>query len=270
MVYKTRKYGLIQELPSTPDRKTGSLVKSVGLDSEDYFSDELEFSNQKGDVTVVVPTLNEEGNIGDAIGQLRYTGFSDILVVDGYSSDRTVELAKRLGAFVVFQKGRGKGDALRHAFGLEGVGDRVVMMDADGSMDPKEIYSFLEPLAGGADVVKGSRFMRGGYSEDISLVRRLGNGFFVFLVNRLFGTGYTDLCYGYAVFKKDALRLLSPGLKSTGFEIETELFIKAKKLGLKVVEVPSVERARKNGNSNLRALRDGLRILTTIFQEALN
>jgi glycosyltransferase involved in cell wall biosynthesis len=236
---------------------------------EENFFDENEFDSVHSEITVIVPTLNEEGNIGNAIQQLHYAGFRNVLVIDGNSSDRTVEIAKDLGVNVAFQRGKGKGVALRQAFGFEGISSRVVMMDADGSMDPKEILAFLEPLKNGADMVKGSRFMAGGFSEDITPFRRIGNGLFVFLVNWLCKAKYTDLCYGFAVFKKHALDKLCPCLESTGFEIEAELFIKAKKLGLNVVEVPSVERVRKQGVSNLNAFKDGLRILKTIFQEAI-
>jgi glycosyltransferase involved in cell wall biosynthesis len=227
------------------------------------------FDTGRSDVTVVVPALNEENNIGNAIRQIHYAGFRDVLVIDGNSKDRTIEIAKDLGVNVAFQRGRGKGIALRQAFGIDRIGDRVVTIDADGSMDAKEIFTLLEPLDNGADVAKGSRFMRGGFTEDMTPIRKIGNGFFVFLVNCLWRAKYTDLCYGFAVFSRHALDKLLPELESEGFEIETELFIKAKKLGLTVVEVPSVERARKNGVSNLNAIRDGLRILKTIFREAL-
>jgi hypothetical protein len=146
----------------------------------------------------------------------------------------------------------------------------IVIMDADGSMDPREIPSFIEALDSGADVVKGSRFLSDAYSKDMNLIRRIGNHCFLFLVNFLHSTNYTDLCYGFGAFTKDAINKIYPHLKSKNFEIETEVFIKAKKLGLKVVEVPSIEYRRKNGKSNLDSFRDGYRILRTIIQESLN
>jgi hypothetical protein len=109
--------------------------------------------------------------------------------------------------------------------------------------------------------------MRHGGSFDISFPRRIGNLFFVLLVNLLWSTKYTDICYGFVAFKKDALKRLAPSLRSDDFEIETEICIKAKKLGLSVLEVPSVELSRKSGSSNLNTIRDGVRILKTIMQE---
>jgi len=219
------------------------------------------------DVTVIIPTLNEERSIVEVIHGLDQMGYHNILVVDGNSEDRTVKIAEELGANVIIQKGRGKGVALRQAFNHDGLGDVIIMMDADGSMSPKEIPRFIEALDSGADLAKGSRFLPFAYSEDMNLTRRIGNLFFISLVNWLCSANYTDLCYGFAAFRKDAITKLYPHLKSTNFEIETEIFIKAQKLGFNVVEVPSIEFRRKHGKSNLSIFRDGIRILKTIIQE---
>lgn len=220
------------------------------------------------DVTVIIPALNEEKNIAEVIRKLNQLNYHSILVVDGNSSDRTVEIAKEFGANIIVQNGRGKGNALRQVFNHGGLnGDAIVMMDADGSMDPKEIPLLIETLNGGSDLARGSRFLLGGYSEDMNLIRRFGNLFFVFLVNLFWSANYTDLCYGFGAFRRYALRNLYPHLKSKNFEIEAEIFIKAKKLGLKVVEVPSIELRRRYGKSNLKAFRDGCRILRTIIRE---
>ena len=227
--------------------------------------------NNNSDLTVIIPTLNEEKNIAGVIRGLNQIGCRNILIIDGNSRDRTVEVAKEFGVNVIPQNGKGKGDALRQAFNHDGLnGDVVVIMDADGSMNPKEILLFIEALDSGVDLVKGSRFLSYGYSEDMSLIRRIGNRFFVLLVNRFWAANYTDLCYGFGAFRKNAIKKLLPHLKSTNFEIETEVFIKAKKLGLKVVEVPSIEFRRRHGKSNLSAFKDGFRILKTIIEEFVN
>ena len=223
-----------------------------------------DFENAR--TTVVIPTLNEEKNIGGVITELRSLGFPEILVIDGNSHDKTLGIAKALGAKVLNQNGKGKGAALRQAFDNDGLGDWIIIMDADGSMNPRELSTFMESLRNGADVVKGSRFMPGGRSEDMTFIRRIGNGFFVLLFNSLFGANFTDLCYGFAGFKRKALNELRPVLESNNFEIETEILVKAKKLGLQIAEVPSVELKRKNGKSNLNAVRDGFKILKTILQ----
>lgn len=221
-------------------------------------------------VNVIIPTLNEGRNISDLIIRLRLIGCKDILIVDGHSSDDTVKTARTLGAKVIHQNGNGKGDALRQAF--EGScleGDVVVIMDADGSMAPEEIRQFVEALRDGVDVVKGSRFLPRGGSEDLTPIRRFGNKLLTKMLNFLFLTNYTDLCYGFIAFDRKALNKLNGTLASENFEIETEICIKSKILGLKVIEIPSVERARRYGVSNLNTFRDGFKIMGLLLREAL-
>ena len=222
-------------------------------------------------IGVVIPTRNEEQSLASVLEELRKIGIDDVLVIDGKSADRTVEVAKDFGVNVVPQCGNGKGNAICQVFcdGYLDV-DAIVLLDADGSMRPEEIPLLVDKLASGADLAKGSRFIEGGYSEDLSLLRRFGNLLFLSLVKLFWRTEYTDLCYGYAIFRKEIVGKLARILKSQNFEIETEVFIKAKKLGLKVVEVPSIECRRRYGKSNLNAFRDGLGILRTIVKELVS
>jgi glycosyltransferase involved in cell wall biosynthesis len=220
-------------------------------------------------VGVVIPTLNEEKNVGDILSKLKTLGYNDILVIDGKSQDNTLGVAVKNGARVVIQTGKGKGAAIREVLNSDYLdADAVVIMDADGSMLPEEIPVYLNALNSGADVVKGSRFVEGGYTHDMSTLRRFGNKLMVSVVNFLWPSAkFTDLCYGYAMFSKSAVEKLAPVLESDGFEIETEIFIKALNLGLTMKEVPSVEYERKYGDSNLHSFRDGFRIFKTIFRE---
>jgi len=221
-------------------------------------------------VNVIIPTLNEKQNIGDIIYRLKRAGCNEILVVDGHSNDGTAEYARMLGARVIIQNGQGKGGALREAFEDSCLdGDVIVIMDADGSMAPEELSLFTEAAGNGADVVKGSRFLPRGGSEDLTPLRRVGNMILTGILNSLFLTNYTDLCYGYIAFKKEALNRLSHHLVSENFEIETEICIKSKNLGLSVLEIPSFERSRVYGKSNLRTFKDGFRILKLLLREAL-
>lgn len=223
------------------------------------------------DVGVVVPTLNEEKNIEDVLLSLKNQGYYNILIIDGMSKDKTTNIATRNGVKVVLQNGKGKGSAIRQVFNNGYLdADAVVIMDADGSMHPKEIHSLVEALNSGADIVKGSRFMSGGYSYDMSSLRRIGNMLMVAVVNLLWSAKYTDLCYGFAAFSKRAIKKLVPHLKSQNFEIETEIFLKALDLGLVVKEVPSTEFVRKNGQSNLNSFGDGFKILMKIAEEFVN
>ena len=222
-------------------------------------------------IGIVIPTLNEEKNIEDVILDLKENGYQNILVIDGMSKDKTTSIATRNGVKVLLQNGKGKGIAIRQALS-NGYFDAeaVVMMDADGSMDPKEIRSFVEALNKGADIAKGSRFTNGGYSYDMNSLRRFGNMFMVAIVNLLWSAKYTDLCYGFAAFNRKAIEKLMPHLRSKSFEIETEIFLKALNLGLVVKEVPSTEFIRKNGESNLNSFRDGFKILMKIAEEFIS
>lgn len=218
-------------------------------------------------VSVIVPTLNEAQNLPHVFARLP-EGIAELIVVDGRSTDSTVAVARELrpDVVIVAQPGRGKGDALRAGFEAA-TGDIIVMLDADGSTDPAEIPRFVSALMNGADFVKGSRFAQGGHSADITLSRKLGNRGLNMLVNTLYGTSYTDLCYGYNAFWARCLPYIR--IDCDGFEVETLMNVRIAKAGLVIHEVPSFERERVYGESNLNAVRDGLRVLRTIGIERI-
>jgi glycosyltransferase involved in cell wall biosynthesis len=221
-------------------------------------------------VSVVVPARNEALNIPIVFATIP-TNVYEIIVVDGNSTDGTAEVAlsTRPDVRVVNQPGDGKGDALAAGFAACR-GDIVVMMDADGSMDGAEIPRFVAALVGGADFAKGSRYMQDSHSgsTDITRIRSFGNLGLRSAVNILFGSRYTDLCYGYAAFWRWTLPLLD--LQCDGFEVETLMNIRAQTTGMKIAEVASMEAERIHGVSNLNAVRDGLRILRVIIQERVS
>jgi glycosyltransferase involved in cell wall biosynthesis len=219
----------------------------------------------KPKVTVVVPTFNEAENLRHVLPAI--PPVDEIILVDGHSHDDTVAIARELlpDIRVIYQTGRGKGNALREGFAAA-TGDIIVMIDADGSTDPREIPRFVDALrSGDAEFAKGSRFMQGGGSYDITPLRRLGNWMLCLLVNLLYWTNYTDLCYGYNAFWRHCLDVLD--IDGNGFEIETQLTLRVHKAQFKVVEVPSYEYPRIHGESNLRTFRDGTRVLKTIMRE---
>lgn len=254
------------------------MTRSVGPNERDRY----DRSGTDGlRVSVVVPARNESRNLEAVLPAL--PAHCDVVVVDGGSVDGTPETARRVrpDATVIEQTRRGKGNAL--ACGFEAAtGDVIVMFDADGSADPAEIDDFVDALADGADLVKGSRFLthRGvqGRSEDITGLRRLGNAGLNRATNVLFGTGFSDLCYGYIAFWSriiPTLRLPSTSLAPTpsgmrwgdGFEVESLIVCRAAAAGLRIAEVPSTERRRLHGTSNLRTFSDGTRVFKTIVTE---
>lgn len=241
------------------------------LAQTDFLSDprfiRLQYETIRPDIGIVVPTRNEASNIGNVLREIpkQLQHPTEVLVIDA-SEDATPSIAADFEVKVLKQRGQGKGDALRQAFRAMD-SDIIVIMDADGSMQPREIPRLVEAVFSGADVAKGSRFLKDGGSQDLSFVRKLGNLLFVTLVNLFWSGRYTDLCYGFMAFRRGALERLQPHLKSSHFQIETEICIKAKKLGLRVVEVPSVELKRSDGLSKLSGIRDSLRILWVIVRE---
>jgi len=223
--------------------------------------------SQPTTVSVVIPALNEAENLPYVL-PLIPSWVDEVLLVDGHSTDNTVEVARELlpQIRIVYQEGRGKGAALRSGFAAA-TGDIIVMMDADGSTDPAEIPLFCAALLHGADFVKGSRFLQGAGTADMEVHRMLGNLVFVMSVRLLFGGNFSDLCYGYNAFWRRTLPALD--LDGDGFEIETMMNVRALRAGLKVAEVPSFEYRRRHGTSRLRAIPDGWRVLRTIFKERL-
>ncbi len=224
------------------------------------------FLGKNPTVSVIIPTLNEAENLPFVLPRIP-TWVDEVLLVDGRSTDKTIEVARALrpDIRVVLEHKPGKGAALR--CGLEAAsGDIVVLIDADGSNDPTEIHGFVGALLSGADFAKGTRFIQGAGSDDISLLRWFGNMSFTSIVRVFFGGAYTDLCYGYNAFwRKELYRL---ALDGDGFEIETIMNIRALRKGLRVAEVPSFEHPRIHGSSNLNTFRDGWRVLKAIFREA--
>jgi hypothetical protein len=217
-------------------------------------------------ITVVVPAMNEGPNIGQVLEQLP-DDLHEVILVDGNSHDDTVAVAREAypEIRVLTQSGRGKGDALRLGFAAAS-GNLIVMLDADGSADPAEIPRFVAALEAGADFAKGSRFIAGGGSADITVTRQLGNRFLSETANVLHRTHFTDLCYGYNAFWTRCLPFIS--LDVPGFEVETLINLRIADAGMKITEVPSYEADRISGQSNLNTFRDGFRVLRTILAEA--
>ena len=213
-------------------------------------------------VSLVIPVRNEARNIAWVLEQIA-DDVDEIILVDGDSTDATLITAcsYRPDIRVVVQEGVGKGSALRTGF-LASNCDIIVMMDADGSMSPQEIRHYVHFLCNGYDFVKGSRFIGGGGSLDITPFRRMGNRFLLGVFNALYDGELTDLCYGFCAFHRRYLEHLA--LTATGFEIEAEMTVRAMQAGLRIAEVPSLEMPRRAGKSNLHAIRDGWRVLDTV------
>lgn len=217
-------------------------------------------------ITVVIPTLNEAQTVGEIIAGCRpYT--SDILVVDGHSPDGTAELARSLGTRVVFDHGKGKGEAIRTVIPhLER--DVTVFIDADGSHDPDSIPALVAPiLAGEADHVSGSRLiggsseLHGGFDE---CFRLMGSSLITACINHRFQVRLSESQNGFRAIRTAVLRDL--GLQENITTIEQEMIMKTLKKGYRMAEVPTHEQKRKAGYSKISVRKVAFRYVYTLVK----
>lgn len=209
----------------------------------------------KNDVTIVLPVLNEEQGVVAVIDELVEGEYQNILVIDGYSTDQTVQAVQRQGvAHVIPQHGKGKAGAIKTA--IDNVSTPyLLVMDGDHTYDPIDIDRFLTH-ANGYDEIVGVRI-----SRNISHLHKLGNRFITFAFNTLLGTAISDVCTGMYLLKTKSARLLQ--LQSRGFSIEVEVLAQMALLG-DVTEVPISYRSRI-GKAKLSTWVHGIDIVKSIF-----
>lgn len=217
-------------------------------------------------ISVIIPAKNESVTIKDIIvGVKPYA--DELLVIDGHSTDDTREVSERLGARVVLDHGKGKGDGIRVAIG-EAKGDILVFIDADGSHDPNDIPKLVQPiLEGKYDMMIGSR-MTGGSDEltgDIGrFIRNTGAHVLLLCVNYRWNVRLTDNQNGFRALKADVARDL--GLTEKIHTIEQEMVVKCLRKGYRIGEIPSHEYHRKHGTSTLNVWKVWPRYLWCIFK----
>jgi glycosyltransferase involved in cell wall biosynthesis len=213
-------------------------------------------------ISVVICTLNEAGNLPYVLPYIP-DWVDEVVLVDGHSTDGTVEVAKKLrpDVKVFYQPRKGKGEALKYGV-KKARGDIIVTLDGDGTCDSAEMYKFVEAILMGNDFAKGTRF-KGGAPPHMPAHRKMGNKILTLTANLLFGSRYTDICSGYYAFKKDAFQKVN--LVSNGFEMEQELFVKIAKMKLKVAEVPHSYKRRLYGTSKTKDLTQGIKDLFWII-----
>ena len=208
-------------------------------------------------ISVVLPCQNEEQTIGQCIMEIKKTlkGMDYEIIVSDSSTDKSPEIARRLGAIVVRHE-RGYGNAykegLKHANG-----HYIIMGDSDGTYDFSEIPLFLEELQKGYDFVIGNRFTGQMQKGSMPMLHKyIGNPFLTWLLNVTHGGSLGDVHCGFRAIKRDALQKLD--LQSDGMEFASEMIIKALRQGMKIIEIP-VSYRRRVGRSKMRSLRDGWR-----------
>jgi glycosyltransferase involved in cell wall biosynthesis len=213
-------------------------------------------------ISVVICALNEEKNLSQVL-PLIPSWVDEIILVDGHSTDNTVEIAKKLrpGIKVLCQPNKGKGEALKYGVAAS-KGDIIATLDADGTYSPKELSHFIQAIIDGNDFAKGSRFV---YSKPDCMPdnRQFGNKVLALTANFLFRASYTDICSGYYAFRKNLFDELR--LSSNGFEMEQELFVKIIRRKYRVVEISHSYQKRLYGSSKTRDFRQGFKDLFYII-----
>jgi dolichol-phosphate hexosyltransferase len=227
-------------------------------------------------ITVLIPCYNEEKGIGKVIDgipnkKLAHLGYkAEIIVISNNSSDRTIEIALEKGAKVVTEIKQGKGNALKTGFrNISSDTDYVIMLDGDNTYKSSEILRLIEPLENDfCDVIIGSRLEGKLNEKSLSLSHRLANWIFTFFIRSFYLVNITDTCTGYFAWKKNVVEDLLPHIKSSGFAIEVEMITKMAKLGYELFSVP-ITYDRREGNSKLSPIKDGIRIIWMLFKNVL-
>lgn len=223
-------------------------------------------------ISVIIPVLNEETTISQLIrgfAEIQKDLPLDILVIDGHSTDRTVELAKKAGAKVITQNSRGKGMAMIEAVEKTANDDVCIFIDGDGTYLPCEFERVAKQvLSGEADMVVGSRINQNMEKGAISPVNKIGNMLYNLITRAVFKAHVCDMLSGYRAIRTENFKELK--LKSQHFEIEVEMTAKALAHGLKVTEVPITYLRRHGKPTKLRPFRDGALIFRTLISEIVN
>ncbi len=218
-------------------------------------------------LTIIVPAHNEEKNLPSVLSCIpKLPQIVEVLLVDGHSGDNTEKVARQVLSDITIlqQKRTGKGDAIVCGAHVA-KGDHFLVLDADGSQRPQEIPLYIKKAEEGYDLVKGSRYMKGGGSDEDTFDRKLITGTAQFIANSLWRTSFSDICYGMFLINRQ--KFLELDIHSLRHDVEWEIMAKAKRHGLKIIEIPASEVRRISGHSHVSYIRDGQLIARTVFRE---
>ena len=214
--------------------------------------------------TLLIITFNEINGSKALYDKIPFNLFDEVYVIDGNSSDGTIDFWKEKGHNVIIQKIPGRGAAF-----VEGVdittGDHILFFSPDGNEDPEDITKLLDTLEGECDLVIASRFMKGSKSDDVTWFRRFGNNLFTFLINLFFRTKVSDAVNGFRAIKREKINKLN--LPPSKFEIEFQMTARAGKLKYNIIEIPTYEKDRIGGYSKAGSFSVGFSFIKLLIKE---
>ena len=216
--------------------------------------------------TLLIPTLNEIDGMKLIMPRIKKKWVNEIIIVDGGSTDGTVEYAKKEGYFVFAPKVKGLTRGLNEAFKIANV-EIIILFSPDGNSIPEIIPTLLKKVEDGNDMVIASRYTGGAKSYDDDFFTRIGNFLFTKLVNLFFRAKYTDVLVIFRAFRKDVLKKIKIDVKE---DIDLQLSIRCAKKGLKIADIPGDEPKRIGGKRKISIIKTGFGLLATFFKEVFN
>ena len=213
-------------------------------------------------LTLIIPAKNEEDSLPQVLNEIKNYECNIIIILEE-SDLKTINSIKNFNCKILYQSGSGFGNAL-----IEGMNsvetDYTCIFNADGSFDPKYLNEMLNLCKENKDFVFASRYMKEGGSDDDTLLTKIGNFIFSMMGNIFFSLKLSDILYTFLLGKTESFKKLD--LKSNDFCLCVEMPIKAKRLGMNIIDTPSYERKRIAGEKKVNEFKDGLKILTFIVK----
>lgn len=215
-------------------------------------------------VTLIAATWNEFEAASVVLPKIDQSVVDEIIVVDGGSTDGTVEFCKSQGYTIFQQTAPGYGAAMKEAV-KRSSGDIIIEFPPDGNSLPEKVADVVRKLEEGFDFVIASRYAPGAHSDDDDMLTGLGNWGFTFATNLLFTSSYTDVLVGFRGYRKAAYEKLA--MTAPGLEWSIQMPIQFRKKRMRTADVPAIEPARIGGVRKMRPFKTGWRILKTLVRE---